>query len=339
MASKAKRPAVNSLHDDGIAPAEIARMLSIPLSTVCRQIKRYEELGTAEDRRRSGRPVTACTPVNRDKIRHRIKRNPERSMRQMAKELGISEKSVRRVVKIQLGRRSYKLRKGQLLSERMKRQRLQKARKLKRIVAAGRHRSVLFTDEKVFTVERHHNNQNDRQLLRKGSSKPPAITRSHFPASVMVWAGITADGKTPLVFVDKGVKINAAFYQDVILRGALDPWAREHFAGRQWTLQQDWAPAHGAKTTLALCERLFPSFWGKDIWPSNSPDLNPMDYAVWSILERKVSAKRYDTVDALKRALTRAWDDISVEELATIVDNFPKRLNACISARGGHFEK
>lgn len=143
MASKAKRPTVNCLHDDGIAQAEIARMPSIPLSKVCRQIKRYEELGTAEDRRRSGRPVTACTPANREKIRHRINHYPERSMRQMAKELGICEKSVRKVVKTQLGYRSYKLRKGQLLTKRMKAHRLQKARKLKRIVAAGRHRSVL----------------------------------------------------------------------------------------------------------------------------------------------------------------------------------------------------
>jgi transposase len=339
MASKAKRPAVNTLHDKGIAPAAISRTLQIPLSTVCRQIKRYEELGTVEDRHRSGRPATACTPTNREKIRHRIKRNPERSMRKMAKELGICEKSVRKMVEMQLGYRPYKLRKGQLLREQMKKNRLRKARKLKRIVAAGRYRSVLFTDEKVFTVERHHNHHNDRQLLRRGSSKLPTIMRSHYPASVMVWAGITSDGKTPLVFVDKGVKINARFYQEEILRGALHPWAQEHFAGRQWILQQDWAPAHGAKTRLALCERLFPEFWGKDIWPANSPDLNPMDYAIWSILEQKVSARSYNTVDALKRALIRAWNEISVEQLATIVNDFPKRLSACISAGGGHFEK
>jgi transposase len=339
MASKAKRPAVNTLHDEGVAPAEIARMLAIALSTVCRQIQRYKELGTAEDRHRRGRPATACTPANRAKIRKRIQRNPERSMRKMAKELGISKQSVRRLVEMKLGYHPYKLQKAQLLTARMKLQRLQKARRLKRLAAAGRHRSVLFTDEKIFTVERLHNHQNDRQLLRKGCSQRSIIARSLFPASVMVWAGVTADGKTPLVFVDKGVKINAAFYQEAILRGALDPWARQHFAGRQWVFQQDWAPAHGAKTTLALCQRLFPGFWGKDVWPSNSPDLNPMDYAVWSILEQKVSATTYSTVDALKRALTKAWDEISVEQLAAIVDNFPKRLDACISAGGGHFEK
>ena len=67
-------------------------------------------------------------------------------------------------------------------------------------------------------------------------------------------------------------------YQNTILRGVLQPWAIEHFGENQFFLQQDWAPAHGAKTTIKACEELFPGFWGKDIWPSNSPDLNPLDF-------------------------------------------------------------
>lgn len=39
---------------------------------------------------------------------------------------------------------------------------------------------------------------------------------------------------------------------------------------------------------------------GKDIQPSNTPDLNPMDYLLWSIV-----ATRYSTVDAFKTSLTR----------------------------------
>uniref|UniRef100_A0A914CZ08 Transposase n=1 Tax=Acrobeloides nanus TaxID=290746 RepID=A0A914CZ08_9BILA len=44
------------------------------------------------------------------------------------------------------------------------------------------------------------------------------------------------------------------------------------------------------------------------------------------------------TVESLKRALIKAWDEISVETLAKIVDDFPKRLKACVEAEGGHFE-
>ena len=76
----------------------------------------------------------------------------------------------------------------------------------------------------------------------------------------------------------------------------------------------------------------------RDAWPPNSPDLNPLDDSIWSILEQKASAKTHKTVEFLKRALIKAWDEISVETLAKIVDDFPKRLKACVEAEGGHFE-
>lgn len=41
------------------------------------------------------------------------------------------------------------------------------------------------------------------------------VSTSHFPVFVMVWAGFTSTGKTPFVFVEKEVKINADFYQKV----------------------------------------------------------------------------------------------------------------------------
>jgi hypothetical protein len=143
---------------------------------------------------------------------------------------------------------------------------------------------------------------------------------------------------TPLVFVERGVKINAKSYQQHIIRDVLEPWAIEHFGDHHWYLQQDWAPAHGAKTSVELCKRLFPAILDKDVWPANSPDLNAMDYSIWSILEQKISATRYATVEQLKAALQKAWDEISVETCASVVDNFMKRLNACIQQKGGHFE-
>ena len=85
----------------------------------------------------------------------------------------------------------------------MKVERLKRARKMRRLAAAGRHHSILFTDEKIFTVEQYHNSQNNRQLLPKGSLNPPTVSRSYFPTSIMVWAGICATGKTPLVFLEK----------------------------------------------------------------------------------------------------------------------------------------
>ena len=171
------------------------------------------------------------------------------------------------------------------------------------LVGDGHLSTILFTDEKIFTIERYHNRQNCRQLMKKGQKKSfdaNIVTKSHFPSSVMVWAGICSTGKTPLVFIDRNVKINAEVYQQVVLRDALTPWAHQHFGGGTWTLQQDWAPAHSARTTMELCRELFSEVWDKDIWPPNSPDLSPMDYSVWSILEQKLAGRRYHDVEGLK---------------------------------------
>ena len=67
-------------------------------------------------------------------------------------------------------------------------------------------------------------------------------------------------------------------------------------------------------------------------------DLNPLDYAVWGILLEKACAKPHPTVESLKRALKKAWNEITLETLVKIIDDFPKRLKACVDAKGGHFE-
>uniref|UniRef100_A0A914CV20 Transposase n=1 Tax=Acrobeloides nanus TaxID=290746 RepID=A0A914CV20_9BILA len=81
-----------------------------------------------------------------------------------------------------------------------------------------------------------------------------------------------------------------------------------------------------------------PDFISRDEWPPYSPDLNLHDYSVWSILEEKAGSKPHPNVESLKRALLKAWDEINVETLAKIVDNFPKRLEKCVAANGGHFK-
>jgi len=166
MGSKEKRCAVVSLHKEGKSASFIAKTLSVPRQTVYDAINRFEEIGGTQDRPKSGRPATACTSANQKKIRERIRRKSQQSMRAMAKSLGISDFSVRKIVKKQLGLQPYKFQTAQLLTEEHKTKRLQKARKMLRL---GGHGRVLFTDEKIFTVERFHNHQNDRQLLPKGS--------------------------------------------------------------------------------------------------------------------------------------------------------------------------
>ena len=45
--------------------------------------------------------------------------------------------------------------------------------------------------------------------------------------------------------------------------------------------QQDSAPTHRVHDTIELLERKTPDFISPDLWPSNSPDLNPFNYKLW----------------------------------------------------------
>uniref|UniRef100_A0A914DXA4 Uncharacterized protein n=1 Tax=Acrobeloides nanus TaxID=290746 RepID=A0A914DXA4_9BILA len=78
-------------------------------------------------------------------------------------------------------------------------------------------------------------------------------------------------------------------------------------------------------------------FISKDGCLSSSPDLNPMDYSVWAILESKANAKAHKNLESLKKALQKAWKKLNNETLRA-VDDFPKKLQACKDVQGGYFE-
>uniref|UniRef100_A0A8R1I5P4 HSNSD domain-containing protein n=5 Tax=Caenorhabditis japonica TaxID=281687 RepID=A0A8R1I5P4_CAEJA len=213
--------------------------------------------------------------------------------------------------------------------------------KVQKTLQVRRVSDVIWTDEKIFTIEPLPNRQNQRQLLSKDDSMSPKRRLAHnrlFPKSVMVWAGITATGKTPLVFIERNVKINSEVYQKIVLMDNLLPWVTQHFAGGPFILQQDWAPSHGSRSTLAVLEAHFPGFLDKNLWPASSPDLNPMDFSVWGMLEGKIAGKVFATVDDLKAALEVAWASIDDGYLRRTVNSVKKRLRACVKARGSNFE-
>jgi inhibitor of nuclear factor kappa-B kinase subunit alpha len=234
-----------------------------------------------------------------------------------------------------------KLQEGQHLEDKICQKRKEKCGILKRRHAAACHQRILFSDEKFFTIEQSHNIQNDRVISPNAAAanrRGRTISRCQKPAGVMVWAGVTSNGKTPLVFVENGIKINANNYINDILEAVVLPWSQRHFGDQPWIFQQDSAPAHRAKTTQDWCRANFPDFINAQEWPPYSPDLNPLDYSIWGILGANACATAHTSTESLKRSLLRAWDKIDVNVLRAAVDQFPQRLNACIRANGGYFE-
>jgi len=48
------------------------------------------------------------------------------------------------------------------------------------------------------------------------------------------------------------------------------------------------------------------------MWPPNSPDINPVDYAIWDALQQQVYRQReFKTVEELKRTIVTEWQKLS----------------------------
>ncbi|XP_045462489.1 uncharacterized protein LOC123672444 isoform X2 [Harmonia axyridis] len=106
-----KRTAVITLHNAGKQPSEILKQLrgvGVTRLFVYRTLKRYRETGDVVDRVRTGRPRVVRTKKNIKAVRERIRRNPVRKQKVMAREMKISARSMSRILRDDLGMRAYK---------------------------------------------------------------------------------------------------------------------------------------------------------------------------------------------------------------------------------------
>jgi len=87
-------------------------------------------------------------------------------------------------------------------------------------------------------------------------------------------------GKTNMIFVDPGAKVNSSYYCRFVLGKGLLPDIQARCHQHKWTYQQDGAQVHTAPNTTDYLKKEKINFIEPDMWPSNSPDLNPVDYAV-----------------------------------------------------------
>ena len=122
-----------------------------------------------------------------------------------------------------------------------------------------------------------------------------------------------------------------------MLKNRVLPWINSLPGNQAVTLQQDGATVHTAKMVQAWCKDNFKFFWSKVLWPPSSPDLNPMDFGIWSILERKACAVSHSNVEKLKKKL-KEWAKIESETIGATCDQVISRPRRVIIEKGGYIE-
>lgn len=186
---------------------------------------------------------------------------------------------------------------------------------------------VLWSDESKFNLFSSDGIQYVRRPIGKRSDRKYMVpTVKHGGGSVMVWGCFSRDGTGPLIQIE-GI-MNSEMYTDIIKTNML-PHAKNKMP-RGWIFQQDNDPKHRS----AHSKKLFAKNKIRDIqWPSQSPDLNPIEH-LWEVLDREIRREKYTNVKDLFAGLQEKWAKIPLPVLIKLVDSMPSRCEAVLASKG-----
>ena len=328
----------------GRSPAEIIEFFKYPRSTVyevCAKYKASEKLekGFANPSRKNHlRDKSARTPEVVQRVQELIAEDPGQSFRKLATIVGTSEATMRRIVEEDLRYKSYVIRVRQMLSETVKIKRVARCKLLLcSLKNEAAERIRFFSDEKIFTVDAKINRRNDRWLAHDPENVP-VVGRTKFPASIQVLSVVSSEGDVmPPHFFNKGETITKEVYLRV-LTTVVKPWIDTVTSGRPYVFQQDGAPAHTSHLVQNWLSDNVDMFWSKEFWPPNSPDLNPLDYYVWSVIERVTNKSKHLNVASLQAAIEAAFLNMDKPALQRACNRFRPRIEAVIAADGSYIE-
>ena len=124
-------------------------------------------------------------------------------------------------------------------------------------------------------------------------------------------------------------KMDGAKYRKIPKENLL-PSARKLKLGRKFTFQHDDDPKHTSKATLEWLRN-------KKInvleWPSQSPDLNPIEN-LWHDLNIAVHQHSPHNLTELEQFCSEELANITQSRCAKLVETYPNRLTAVIAVTG-----
>ncbi|GFV39131.1 transposable element Tcb1 transposase, partial [Trichonephila clavipes] len=184
-------------------------------------------------------------------------------------------------------------------------------------------RRVIFSDESRFSLSA--DDHRTRVWRRTGQRSDPAFIVEHHTAisqGVTVWGAISWDTRSSLLVLQG--TLTARRYVDDILTPIVLPM----LSSRPGAIyQQDNARPHTARLSQQCLQ-------GYDVlpWPARSPDLSPIEH-VCDALGRQLQPSR-DTGE-LTAQMQRLWQDLPQGVISDLIESMPRRISACIAARGG----
>ena len=150
----------------------------------------------------------------------------------------------------------------------------------------------------------------------------------HDGGNVIVWNCTSYNGFGNLHFID-GIMDKYVYCN--ILANNIEPSIKK-LGLKEYVFQQDNDPKH---TSNYLKEY----FQNKNIkvldWPSQSPDLNPIEH-LWNHIKKELKNYKSNNIEDLKYNISKIWNSIDVKITQNLVDSVPNRIIEVLRNKGGN---
>jgi Helix-turn-helix domain (DUF4817) len=310
--------------------------------TFRRLATRLEETGNTRDVARRGRPRTSRSQENIAAVTEDVEESPGTSTRRRATQLGISRRSLQRILVKELKMFPYKVQTVHQLLAVDRQSRVTYAQAILNLDQDENDFSskLIMSDEAHFHLSGYVNRQNYRFW---GTENPRVIHEEPLhPLKVTAWCAVYAGGVIgPYFFEDAAgqtTTVNGERYRAMLTNFFL-PEIEELGLEDMW-FQQDGATAHTAQATTNILKNAFPgrliSRFGDLHWPARSPDLTVPDFFLWGFLKSRVYINKPDTLQTLKDNIRHECENLSPDILEKVMKNAVKRARLVINSGGGH---
>lgn len=323
------------------------RISPISKSTVSRNLSKFNETGSVKNNPRSGRKKTATDEENALNVVLSVQEEPKTSVPKLALDNNMSERSVRRILKVNKFH-PYKVQLHQELNEDDPDRRMQFCQVMMDAINGNNMlmNSIVFSDESTFCLNGFVNKHNCRYW---SDHNPHWMEEGHtqYPQKLNVWAGIVR-GRIIGPFFMRGT-LNGDRYLQLLQEQIvpelvrLYPNHRNHLqlSDEIW-FQQDGAPPHFDARVRQYLNTIFPQRWvgrrGHIEWPARSPDLTPLDFFLWGHLKSVVYKDLPHSLEELEYKIRIAVQEITPEVYQNALRSFVDRLGYCQAVGGFHFE-